>query len=178
MADEIQIQVRGLRDLRNKMALLPDKVQKQVIRQSLRVGANIVKKKAQENAPVRTGNIRRGFRIMGSKIHKAPPEIGIFVVIKRKKKSKGGRNDPNDPFYARFVEDGFHVGKKTKEKRTSVRKTGKQRGRRYTRYIREKEIPGQHFLQRAYDSTKSSALQAIVADAERRIERVVKELGG
>ena len=178
MTDSINVEIHGLRELRDKMALLSDRVQKRVILQSLRVGANIVKKAGQDNAPVRTGNIRRGFRIINSKIHRAAPQIGLFLAIKRKKKSRGGRADPNDPFYARWVEDGYHVGKKTGQKRTFVHQGGFRRGRQFTRFIREKEIPGQHFLQRAYDSTKSSALQAIVADAEQRIERVVRELGG
>lgn len=177
MAD-LQINIQGLRELRGKLALLPDRVTKNVVRQSLRVGANIIKKQAQENAPVRTGNIRRGFRIANSKVHNAPPEIGIFLVIKKNKKSRGGRADPNDPFYARFVEDGYHVGKKTRQRRVYIHQGGFRRGRQYSRFVRETEVPGKHFFQRAYEATKSTALQAIVTDARQRIDRVVRDLGG
>jgi HK97 gp10 family phage protein len=184
MADEIQIQVRGLRELRGKLALLPDKMRRKVITQSLRKGANVMLRPARENAPYKTGALRKGIRIVPSRIWAKPPKIGIYLAIRRRKGIKGGRRHKGDPFYGKFQEDGFTVGVK-KEKKTyewinprSKKKIKKVHIRtRYERVGAGRFVEGKHFMRNAYESTKETALQAIVDDAHQRIENVISELG-
>lgn len=192
MADVVEIEVQGLQELINKLALLPDKITQQVVRQSLRVGANMVLRPARQNAPYKSGTLRRGIRIVTSKIHRKPPEIGIYVAIKRRKKDAGGRYIPgkketekfkNDPFYGRFMEDGFTVGgrkiRKTYEWTNKRSKKGKKTTHVKSRWEREggRFVEGKHFMRNAYESNKTAALQAIVHDAEARIGRVMREMG-
>lgn len=147
MADAITIEIAGLREIQAKLQQLPNKIANRVVLSSLRAGANIVKKQIQANAPVRTGALRKGFKVSRSKIHRAPSDLGVYLTLKKGR----GRSDPKDAFYGRWVEGGY------------------KRGRA--------EIPGKFFIQRAFDATKEEAVSTIVAAAETKIDEITNDVG-
>jgi hypothetical protein len=180
MADGITVQVRGLREIKASLVQLPDKLAKKVIVKSMRPGVTIIKKKIEQAAPVRTGVLRKGFVIRASKINKKPPIIGAFLTLRRIKKDKGAKRgkrkrDPNDPFYGKFVEYGYFLGKKTRVV-VKTRKTGKKKGKLYKRRVGTIHVPGQLFAHHAFLSVQEAATVAIVDAFERNIPEVLREL--
>lgn len=174
MTDDV-IRVRGLTELRDKLRQLPQRIAKRVVMQSLRAGANIVRKQAQANAPVSLlrhnfkGALRKGIIVRNSKIHKKLPKFGVFLTLRE----GGGRNDPKDAFYGRWVEQGYLRGKKTNTVRVARSdRPGQTRNRR----VGTIQVPGQFFMKRAWEAKRNEALTAITNEAERKINTVLREM--
>lgn len=147
MSDIVNIQVHGLQELQAKIARLPKAVARKVVYSSLRKGAAIVRKKAQQYVPVRTGTLKKGFKVSRSRIHRGPQEFGIYLTLK----SGRGRSDPRDPYYGVFVERGYRRGNRA--------------------------VPGVYYLKRALAENYQATVDAIVADANQRIDGLITELG-
>lgn len=184
MADIVSVEVHGLEDIQRKLRLLPEKVARTVINATNRKGANIVKKQIEATAPVRTGVLRKGFKISRSKIHRGPEVFGVYLTLRNVK----GRKYKDDPFYGKFQEYGWRTGKKTKtiivarsdrEVRLSMYLIrGKKRivGLRKRR-VGEKQIPGKHFAQAALQSKADAAITAMKNEAERLTNKLIAETG-
>jgi HK97 gp10 family phage protein len=170
MADSVTIEIRGLREIQDKLRQLPGAISRKVAYGALRKGAAVVRKAAQQNAPVRTGTLRKGFKVSRSRIHRGPEKIGVYLTLKKGK----GRSDKNDPFYGRWVESGYRVGKKT----VKVKVARSDRPGR-TRTVRrgEREIPGKYFVRRAFESQSQAAIDAIVAEASAKAQQLISEMG-
>jgi HK97 gp10 family phage protein len=100
------ITVTGLREVQRQLYSYSQQLGDRVVLGALRQGANVVKKAAQDNAPIKTGKLKRGIRVTRSKIHRGKSSkdmIGVYLSIR---KGKGG------PFYGRFQEDGWKAGKR------------------------------------------------------------------
>ncbi len=141
------LDVKGLREVQKALFAYSDKMGTKITLSSLRQGANLVKKQAQANAPVRTGTLRRGLRVSASKIHKRGNLIGVYMTLRKGK----GRQDPKDPFYGRWIEKGWRRGKTN--------------------------IPGVYFFDRAYEKQKGNAVRMIIKTAHAGGEVVKRRLG-
>lgn len=170
MTADVSIELHGLREIQAKLQQLPARIARKAVYSALRKGAAVVRKEIAKTAPVRTGTLRKGFRVGRSRFFRGPEKFGVFLTLKKGK----GRNDPSDPFYGRWVESGYRAGKKT----VTVRVARADRPGR-TRNVRrgEHEIPGQFFVQRAFDASASAAVAAIVAEADDKSQRAITELG-
>jgi HK97 gp10 family phage protein len=168
MTDSVIIEIHGLREIQDKIRQLPVKIGRKVVYGALRKGAAVVRKAAQQNAPVRSGTLRKGFRV--SRIHRGPEKFGVYLTLKKGK----GRSDKNDPFYGRWVESGYRVGKKT----VKVKVARSDRPGR-TRTVRrgEREIPGQYFVRRALQAQSQAAIDAIVAEADTKTQQLIRDMG-
>lgn len=147
MSDIVNVEVRGLQELQAKIARLPAAVARKAVYASLRKGAAIVRKQAQQYVPIRTGTLKKGFKVARSRIHRGPQQFGIYLALK----SGRGRRDPGDPFYGVFVERGYRRGNTT--------------------------VPGVFFLKRALTENYQASVDAIVADASQRVDGIIAELG-
>ncbi|SCX94262.1 phage protein, HK97 gp10 family [Nitrosospira sp. Nl5] len=100
------IRVTGLRETQRALYSYSQQLGDRVVLGALRQGANLVRKQAQINAPVKTGKLRRGIRVSRSKIHRGRASqdlIGVYISVRKGK---------NGAFYAPFQEDGWRAGKR------------------------------------------------------------------
>lgn len=103
--NEQTITVEGLEDVQRRIYAFGNKLGDKVVRSALRKGANLIKRAVQQQVPVRTGKLRRGFTVARSKIHRGrrPGDaIGVYLALRKGK---------NAAFYGRFLNDGWQHGK-------------------------------------------------------------------
>jgi len=146
MSEEI-ITVSGLRETQKALYSYSQQLGDRVMRGALRQGANYVLRGIKDAVPVKTGLLkRRGFRVANSKIHKGRMSgdmLGVYISLRKKK---------GDPFYGRFVNDGFtHRG--------------------------GKKVPGRQFVGKTFESRKHAAVQLIVRAAEAGAAVLKRKLG-
>ena len=104
------------------MELAP-KIEKNILRGAVRAGSVVIQKEAQSRAPVlqspdprrKPGTLKNAIRVRGAKIVRGVGVVGGVIVrpltagqISKFKSQGGGKgaNNPDDPFYANFVEFG------------------------------------------------------------------------
>jgi hypothetical protein len=143
---EQALTITGLKETQTALYSYSQQLGDRVIRAALRQGANYVLKGIKEGIPVKTGLLkRRGFRVANSRIHNGKDSssmIGLYIGLR---KGKG------DPFYGRFQNDGYKVGKTN--------------------------VPGKQFVQRGFESRKNAAVDLIVSSAEAGAEVVKRKVG-
>ncbi|WP_442765105.1 HK97-gp10 family putative phage morphogenesis protein [Sulfurospirillum cavolei] len=91
-------EIKGLEQLISKLNNLPEKLEKKVIRAAVRKGAILVRDKAREKAPVKTGTLKKSIKIRSNKVANG---IISFKIGPTNDKKKG-----TDVFYGRFIEFG------------------------------------------------------------------------
>lgn len=160
MADEIEI--KGLRELRAAMLELPKKLDRRILTAALMSGAVLIRDEARIRAPIlkdpdprrRAGTVQKAIRAQSGRpnpgmtatvIVRVKPLTGKQIArFKTKQRKKGkriaGSDNPNDPYYWRFLEFG----------------TSKH--------------PARAFLRPAFETKKEAAAQAIKPALAERIE--------
>lgn len=151
---DFDVKVDGLKELRDRLRQLPDKVGKNCLRVSAYAGAKIVRDEARTKAPVYTGSVSEGHPPPGTLkraiIMKQIPEASgplkqtFYVTVRKGKKyRKQGKsgNLSQDAYYWTFVEFG------------TARMTARP------------------FLRPAFEAVKMRAVEAIKARLAERIEQ-------
>lgn len=160
MADEITIQVKGLKEAQRALYSYSQKLGDFVVYRALSEGAKVMRRDIATLAPAKTGTLRKGFKIARSKIHngkRSSDLIGVYVTLKRGK----GRRDPKDPFYGRWQELGWNTAGKRSGTRQSITSTiGSRSGRKTQRG--KTNVPGKFFVQKAFDRTKERSANLVV----------------
>lgn len=149
-------QLTGFKELNDAMKALPDNIARNVLRGATNAGASVIRKEAQQQAPVYTGQVSQGHPPPGT-LKKSIRQVQrrdlsslvkqVFNVGVRSGKSvkdKAGRS--LDAFYWRFVEFG-----------TSTQ-------------------PPRPFLRPAFEGKKLAAVEAIRTYLAERIPREVDKL--
>lgn len=67
MSDSVSIKIHGLRELERDLRKLPRRVQGRAVRNAARAGGIIVRRRARELAPRRTGNLRRSIVVRSAR---------------------------------------------------------------------------------------------------------------
>lgn len=99
------IQITGLREVQQRLYSYSQQLGDRVVYGALRQGANLMKREVMKQVPVRTGKLRRGFKIARSRIHRGRMSgdmIGVYLTIRKGKDA---------PYYGRFINDGWQHGK-------------------------------------------------------------------
>lgn len=122
-----------LKQLRRNLESLEPKVARKIEKQAMRPAMRIIQREAKANAPRDTGAMSKAIKLRAMK--RSRSRRGIEVRIDKEGNYRG------DHFYGAFQEFGWKAGS---------RKLGD--GRR--------EIPGQHFMQRAFE-TKGPEAEAM-----------------
>lgn len=91
-------EIKGLEQLISKLNNLPEKLEKKVIRAAVRKGAILVRNKAREKVPVKTGTLKKSIKIRSNRVANG---IISFKIGPTNDKKKG-----TDVFYGRFIEFG------------------------------------------------------------------------
>lgn len=115
--------VKGGDALAKALLELAPKIEKNILRGAVRAGSVVIQKEAQSRAPVlqspdprrKPGTLKNAIKVRGARIVRGKGVVGGVMVralsaaqISRFKKKKGqaGASNPDDPFYANFVEFG------------------------------------------------------------------------
>jgi HK97 gp10 family phage protein len=106
------VEITGITEALTKLKTLDGKVQKGVVRRSLRKGAKIFQKAAQSAAPVASGLTKSAIKIRAGKAKKGTYRLNVGV---------GASDYQGETFYAAFVLYGHKVGsRKLGDARTLV----------------------------------------------------------
>ncbi|MQM29598.1 MAG: hypothetical protein CRU78_03230 [Candidatus Accumulibacter phosphatis] len=120
MSSDITVQLQGVEELKRILARVPDKLRRKGLLKALRVSARLVRDDARLAAPVRQtrkinhrpGTVKRAISIRTSKFARRAGDVGVFVSVRplrgarQKRLGAAGANNPNDPYYWRFLEFG------------------------------------------------------------------------
>lgn len=173
---ETAIKITGLNEVQKSLYSYSQQLGDRVVIGSLRQGANLVKKAAQGKAPYKSGLLkRRGIVVRKSKIHRGKSSkdmIGVYLTIASKKKG--------DPYYGKFQEAGWNT-------------RGKLNAERYSKYIRnftrrsigssrvtqpgKTDVPGKHFIDRAFMEKREQAAELIRQSAIAASEILARKVG-
>lgn len=174
MADSVTAQVRGLPELKQALGELPRTLRRKVLMKALRAAAKVVLVAARQSAPVlkdslpneyrKRGTLRRRLTIRTSKVARSQGNVGVFVNVKPLR--PGGTQNPNDPYYWRFVEFGTkaHFIKPKNRRALAIGLTGAYKqvrhpGARATPFLR----PAAAKLDEAYAVFEREIIPAIEA---------------
>ena len=119
-SDGVTFKLEGVDELKRALADAAKQIRTKAVRGALRQAGNIIKKQAQSNAPIlksptpnrKPGTIRRNITVRASKFARRNKDEGVYISVRplrgsrQKKLGKAGANNPNDPFYWRFLEFG------------------------------------------------------------------------
>lgn len=169
--------IQGIDDFNRAIAELSKDLQKRVIRSALRAAAKPIvtaikagSKVLQKPHPFRIqGVMRDSVRVTASRINNGRKgAIGVFIKPQAAKGVTRGAKSPLDPFYYRFVANGFHaVGSKRvaggKLTRTAHLKAKVRAGQ-------IKFIKGNDYIGKAFNATSGQALQIFQTKLKARID--------
>lgn len=163
------IKVSGLKEVQAALYSYSRQLGDKVVLAALKQGANLVKRAVVQTAPVKSGRLKRGFRVANSRIHRGrgTGRLGVYLALRTKKKG--------DPFYGRFQEDGWNVKGPARGKGRSARVPGSRSGRKTA--PGKRDVPGKFFIQKAYLANREAAAQLIIKAAEVGAEIVKRKVG-
>jgi HK97 gp10 family phage protein len=95
---DLKYKIEGGKELAELLKKLPDKVEKNFMRQAVRAGAAVVVKDARNRVPKRTGNLSKSIGTVSRKTRGG--KVGVSI------KARQGKERENDGFYGRFIERG------------------------------------------------------------------------
>lgn len=177
--------VTGLAGLKAKFDALPDKVARKVLRGGVVAGARIVRAAAAARAPVAAHAIPRGRgrktapgTLRRAAIIKFIPEqsnatqVVYFVTFRQgKRQQKSNR----DAFYAKWVERGHRIVPRSRRIGTVGGKAVYRKTIRARRAGSSRSVKGVFFLAKAFAATQSAAVDSMVRNMSRSLDKVTKE---
>jgi len=155
------IRLTGVDDLRRALLELNSSMRRKVLRSALRAAGRVIQAEARSRAPVLQvptpqrlpGTVKRSIVVKSSRLARRRGDLGVFVTVKASKArvKKDGRQDP---FYFRFLEEGWIPRGRGKALRGA---NWKKRAARAQDAGRKIQRP---FLGPALQAKSSSAVQA------------------
>jgi len=165
-AIETSVKIHGAREISAAMRALPPRIERRLLNRSLLAGAKPIVQDARRRAPVlaepdprrRAGTVRRAIRAGAVRPQGVTATVYVRVrgltqsqIRRYKQRAAQGKvnasNNPNDPFYWRFIEFG-----------TSTQ-------------------PARPFLRPAFESRKGEFVQAMINDLRPRMQAEIARLG-
>lgn len=154
----LAIRVDGLKELEEALAELSPKVMQEVEKTTLREIAKPVLADVKSNAPKgATLRLSESFKIRAMRRKKG--RVGVQIIT-----SKGWFQ--GETFYAAFQEFGWRVGKRKTVHRREAKET----------FDKRRQIPGKHFVEKAYDAARPNYVARFREKLPLVIERVTKRL--
>lgn len=177
MTEVFSLRETGLGEIMLGLKNFDNKVQRQMASASLRVGAKIIQKGTKQNIHNVTGATSRAVKVRAGKSTKNYKAIQVVV---------GSGWFTGDEWYAAFVEFGHKQGKRqhheTKARKArriaAINNPGSNRlqviaARTATKIAADagrKQIPGEHFMEYAYDELHQQAINATIDDFAQRVK--------
>ena len=99
----VSLRLFGVKDLDAKFKKLPDRLQKKILRQSMRIAAKDVKAAVKAAVPKDTGRLRRGIEIKSIKRSRSL----VGVIVRTKTREHFGISADSKWYYPAIIEYGF-----------------------------------------------------------------------
>lgn len=141
------MEVKGLDEIQSRLSGLSAYAERDVVKNALKKAANVVATAARELVPEKTGALKRAIRVRMGRA-KAKGSISVIAAV-------GRQWFVGDQFYGAFQEFGWRAGKRKGAREQDTRK----------------QIPGEHFMQYAFDETAAQAMAALKSELIAGIER-------
>lgn len=161
-----EIQVKGLAELHKVLQNLPEQLEKKVLRNALRAGANEFKKAAQAQVPIKSGALRKSIRVKTS-ARKGRWRLKATVTAGNA-----------EAFYAHMVEFGtasYYTGSGRTVGGPYEIKPVKGKALAFLGLARDAVIhPGIHpqpFMRPAFDSGSEAAIAAFAESVRKRLSK-------
>ena len=161
-----ELQVKGLAELHKVLQNLPEELEKKVLRNALRAGANEFKKAAQAKVPVKSGALRKSIRV------KTSARKGRY----RLKATVTAGNA--EAFYAHMVEFGtasYYTGSGKSVGAPYEIKPAKSKALAFLGMARDAVVhPGIHpqpFMRPAFDAGSEAAINAFAESVRKRLSK-------
>ena len=158
----MEITLKGATELSELLKAMPDRITTNVMRGAMLAGANVIRDRARELAPIASGHTPPGHE---------PGHLRKCIVSGRGRGGRGGRDTvttlvgiTKDGFYGRFVEFGTASNANTTF--GHVRVKGARKGTAIRAHHATKAEP---FMRKAADEEAAAAAQAIVDYASKRV---------
>jgi HK97 gp10 family phage protein len=144
MAEWVEVQVTGLKELNDRLLALPDRLAKNALRAAVNAAAQTIRKEAKLRAPKQTGTLKRALYAKQIRERSGIDKQTYFVSVRTgaKRGKDGKKDDSQDAYYWKFVEFG------------TVNMAAKP------------------FLRPAFEAKKRDAVVAMAAKLRQRIEKV------
>lgn len=142
MASTVSVEVKGLRELGERMKGLSEAVNNRIARAATAAGAVVIRNAAQAKVPVDTGNLKKN--IIVKRLPKGESSLTSehIVTVRQGKLTKKQKDKGlEDAYYGKFVEYG----------------TAK--------------MPARPYMRPAFDQNKEKAVQAIKDRIEKRLNK-------
>ena len=149
-------EIKGLKELNEALKQLPDRVARNVLRGAVSAGTTVIRKEAQQRAPVYTGLVSEGH----------PPPGTLRKSIRQSQQRQ----------LSSLVQQAFHIGVRAAVTRT---KSGaKNLDAFYWRFVEfgTSRMAARPFLRPAFEAKKQAAVEAIRTYLAERIPREVDKL--
>lgn len=117
--EQFFVKVSGVEDVKAELRALPPKLRKRALMNALRAAGRVFRDEARRLTPrlvvpvyrkgvkVREpGTVRKAISVRTSKVIRRRGDLGVFVNVRPLKKGQRGANNPNDPFYWRWLNFG------------------------------------------------------------------------
>ncbi len=153
----IDVEIKGLKELKKNLEQLPMKMEKRIVGQALRQGANVFRDEARKNVPVATGRLKKAIQVSSARAgRKLLSMMNVKVSYKK-------------AWYARFVEFGTgpHIIKPKNKEALSI---GGQ-------VVKEVQHPGavaKPFMRPAFDTKWQKAIDKFKEVVAQKLNEVVK----
>lgn len=121
MANDIAVKLEGVDELKRALADASQTIRTKAVRRALREAGKVIQVAARAAAPVLArparyrapGTVSKNIAVRASKFARQAGDEGVYVNVRGirgkariRKLGKAGANNPNDPFYWRFLEFG------------------------------------------------------------------------
>lgn len=166
MADLVY--VAGLKELKEALAALPERIARNVLRGGVSAGAAVIRKEAQLLAPVYTGEVAAGH----------PPPGTLKRAVYQKQIAELSSNT-KQVFYV-----GVRKGRAAQHSGSKSSKNGPTQGTNLDAYYASwvefgtSKMAARPYMRPAFEAKKGAAIEAIRAYIEQRIPQEVAKLKG
>lgn len=111
------IEVENIAELKRDLSGIQEKLTKKDLVKAMRPGATVMRKAAQQRTPVRTGTLKRAWRINVARGPAEAPQATLTTSLAKNYRTRKGKMAK--PFYVLFVHNGTIVtkGKRKHRKR-------------------------------------------------------------
>lgn len=112
------VEVVNIAELRRDLSDLRGKMTKKELAAAIRPGAAVMRQAVKSLTPVRTGTLRRAWRIKVGRGSAKAPRATFTTYLAKTYRNKDGK--PIEPFYGYFVHNGTVVSNKKRKHRKRV----------------------------------------------------------
>jgi HK97 gp10 family phage protein len=158
---ETDIKITGLKELYDKLQQLPEKMEKRVMAKAMRQGTNVFMRSARENAPVKTGALKKSIKTKSLRGRRGEVKFGAVASAP----------------YAHLVEFGTaqHLIEAGKNRRGS---TGKKvladgKGRIFGKSVMHKGSKMKPFMRPAFDENTDEAIEMFRSIVEQNLKDLI-----